>query len=356
MDRRLDELCGQGECGSDIRTILNSEFRLDWKLQSYRRRVLSRGLEWPFTPRAGRAKGCEYLPEEQRSICYQDPAYEARNRMAKAVICRECFAILHGELGKHLPRIHPEASNSAKYRRRNPGAPLFSWHAIATKENSGCEDVMREVAERYATPEERSAAAADPEYEEKESIREYVICREERCGLKAASLCSHIPRAHDKSAKVYRREHDWPAVTCAAALEDRRNDRRARRSGAEELLSPGSKAFWSRVQATQERLEGATRAAQGSDERLARAIDEVLPKFARLFALSEVKANPKILMRHGCKLPDYSLDMITAAGGAVENSRRPKHWPKYAAISFVATAGNRERKSVQRAYDRFHAS
>lgn len=111
-----------------------------------------------------------------------------------------------------------------------------------------------------------------------------------------------------------------------------------------------------KADAAEQLVQELRKAAQGSDERLARAIDGVIPRFQRLFASPEVKANPRLLKRNDWILPGYSLDMMTAAGGAVENSRRPKHWPKYAAISFVATMENRERKSVQRAYDRFHAS
>jgi hypothetical protein len=283
LDKRIRELVGDEKCGSEIRTILNSEFGLNWELQTYRLRVLDLGLKWPFTPRAGRSKAGK-LSERERIVCYQDPAYEARNHLANEVICRECFAVLHGELGRHLPKIHPDIRSNRKYRQLHPGAPLFSWAALAHKEGRNCEEVMREVAEKYALPEERAAAAADPEYEDHNRIRDYVICREDRCGLKAASLNSHIPRAHGKTVKAYRRGHNWPEITCAETRETRQKNREARRTGNEELLSKGGKAFWNRFK----QMSRAETVAREQVERLTQELKQAKAELAKARA---TKAN-----------------------------------------------------------------
>ncbi len=96
-------------------------------------------------------------------------------------------------------------------------------------------------------------------------------------------------------------------------------------------------------------------ALQGSDAKLALAVDEEIPQFERLFSLAEVKANPRILLRNAWTHPDFSLDMISAAGGAVESRKPAEDWPKIAAISFVATRDHYVRDSVRRGYSRYHS-
>jgi predicted transcriptional regulator len=64
-----------------------------------------------------------YVTPEQLEACRRDPAWEARQRMADCVVCRECGAKLRSPLGGtmgHLWRRHEMTVRA--YRAAYPGA------------------------------------------------------------------------------------------------------------------------------------------------------------------------------------------------------------------------------------------
>ena len=70
-----------------------------------------------------RAARRSYVTPEQLESCRLDPAWEARQRMANYVVCRECGAKLQAPLwGKrgHLWRLHEMTVRA--YRAAYPGA------------------------------------------------------------------------------------------------------------------------------------------------------------------------------------------------------------------------------------------
>lgn len=241
LNRRLRKFCAAGMPGTQIHQMINAEMGLDLRFQTIFKRVQNLGLRWTFTPRTGRSRpDTEYLPEEQRAACYADPAWEARNGIADQVICRECFAVfrdgaMDGKNG-HLWLIHrdllgcesPEEVRPC-YRRRNPGAPLFTSQRIAKQQRVRVSKLMTAEAELYVTPEELAAADTDPDYEEHNGIKKYVICREPRCGFKSVeSLTKHLRSQHGKTVVQYRREHKLPRITAQDAASDQAKRERRR--------------------------------------------------------------------------------------------------------------------------------
>ena len=246
MDRRLRELCKAGVLGTEIRKILNDEFDLSWTFSTYFQRAGRLDLVWTKTRRAERPwAGAEDLPKDQWKACSEDPAYEARQEIADRVICRRpgCFKMfrdgaMDGKDG-HLWRIHRkdlECDDPKKvrkcYRRRHPGAPLFTFERIA-KQQGGLDvfKLMAKEADLYATPEQRTAADADPEYEPPDS--KYVICREERCGFKSRGrLTKHLANEHGihgkKAVEAWRRKHNWAPIFSQDYLAKRAEDLKKR--------------------------------------------------------------------------------------------------------------------------------
>jgi hypothetical protein len=217
--RRLAQLCKTGTPGPEITKRLNQEFELNWTLQAHFQRAKDHGLSWPSAQRKGRRVApAEYLPENQRESCYQDPAWEARNNWLDRLVCRECFVIMrdgtmHG--ARHLQSMH--GLTLEQYRLRHPKAPIFTIERIAKQTEVDVQQHMREIVDSYATPEELAAAGADPKYEAHNLVEKYVICRIARCGFKATSgVPKHLRNAHGVSGKeaveAYRRDHGWPQI------------------------------------------------------------------------------------------------------------------------------------------------
>jgi hypothetical protein len=70
-----------------------------------------------------RASRLSYVTPEQLEACRLDPAWEARQRMANCVVCRECGAKLQSPLGGHrghLWRLHQMTVRA--YRAAYPDA------------------------------------------------------------------------------------------------------------------------------------------------------------------------------------------------------------------------------------------
>jgi hypothetical protein len=217
LKRHMRLLCAQQKPGTEITKTLNEEFGLNWSLQAYFQRAQRWDFSWSATPRAGRRlTPAEVLPEDQRSACYEDPAFEARMGITDRVVCRECFSVLRdgamdGKDG-HLRTMH--GLTRKKYRLRNPGAPLFTHKRIADQTLVDVQKLMAERAEEYADPAEFAAARSDPKYDDSLS---FVICRVQRCGFKATSgLPKHLQNVHGVSGKeaveAYRREYGWPPI------------------------------------------------------------------------------------------------------------------------------------------------
>ncbi|MCU1271011.1 MAG: hypothetical protein JWN74_2305 [Acidobacteriaceae bacterium] len=218
VDQRLRELCLARMPGTQITNTINSEMGLDWTLQAYWGRVRRLELPWNRTEKAGQPHpSTEYLPENKRATCREDPAYEGRNGILDRVICRECFAILrdgamHGKRG-HLWTIHKKMSLET-YWRRNPGVRIFTFERIARQAHIDLDKYVAKEVANYGTPDELKAAQKNPRYEEDNGITQYVICRVERCGFKSiCRLAKHLDNAHGMSTKEYRRDRSWPIMT-----------------------------------------------------------------------------------------------------------------------------------------------
>jgi transposase-like protein/predicted transcriptional regulator len=245
LNRQIAELHATGHSRKQIAETIG----LGYATICQRGRKL--GLEWLST-RAGRPRltsATEYLPQDQVKMCYDDPAYEARNGIADRVICRECCrkaledrssrvalfrdGAMDGKRG-HIRLIHD--LRRKEYDRRNPGAPIFTWRRRADEANQKfiskaderrvtAEQMMAEEVESYLTEEELAAAKLDPEYEDKPGMERYVICREDRCGFKSASpLNKHVWNVHGMKIGPYRRKHNWPNVI-PRALRKRKAER-----------------------------------------------------------------------------------------------------------------------------------
>ena len=248
LNQRLRELCAGQVHGTRIREILNRELALDppWTLNAFWGRAKKLGVRWIATPKAGRPiGGAQYLPEDQRQACYQDPAYEARNRISDRIVCRECFQLLKdGSMqaragnGGHLCALH-DKMKLKQYRLRNPGAPIFTCERIAKQEGRDVAEVIARQADEYATPAELAAAQKDRHWEEINWL-DYVICRVDRCGFKSfARLDKHLHNAHAISTKKYRHEWQWPIMTRLELDQHKRNVKDARA----ELKTAAKKAW-----------------------------------------------------------------------------------------------------------------
>jgi hypothetical protein len=88
---------------------------------------------------------------------------------------------------------------------------------------------MSAFAERYVEPSERAAAAADPDYEHRNGIAEFVICRVPRCGFKCShGLRVHLQQADKLSVKNYSRMYSG-APTSAKKFRDQEGTARKAR-------------------------------------------------------------------------------------------------------------------------------
>src|SRR5204862_3347648 len=74
----------------------------------------------------------------------------------------------------------------------------------------------------------------DPDYENRNGITRYLICRVERCGFKSVgSLTNHLRSQHAQEPQQYRRHHNLPPIMAKDALSNKsealadRTDRKA---------------------------------------------------------------------------------------------------------------------------------
>jgi hypothetical protein len=356
-NRRMRQLCAQQTPGPERVKILNRALGLDWTFAAHFQRAQRCGFSWTSAQRKGRRlTPAEYLPEDQRPACHEDPAWEARNGWADRIVCRECFVILRdgamdGKDG-HLRTIHKWILK--EYRQRHPEARIFTFQRVADDSDCGSDvqKLMAEFADQYATPAELAAADKDGKYEDRNDITKYVICRVPRCGLRARSLTKHLRNAHEisgEAVKGYRREHDWAPIHC----QEVRAGSSSRNSQRWQALKKAKLAKADEAEQLKLRLQIER---GGNDAKITFAVDEIIPQFDRLFSLPEVQKNPRILLQNGWTHPDFSLDMITATAGAVESRTSRENWSKIAAISFIATRNRYERDTVKRSYNRYHAS
>jgi predicted transcriptional regulator len=202
-------------------------------------------------------------PGELREL-RADPAWEARKRISNRVICRECGerkAVLdapgeHGHLRKHK-------ITGDEYRAKWPGARLTNFlvpakvaeiQRRAAKEDrqKTLEKLMDEFAAMYATPEERENCRKDHEWEEKNDIKDFAVCR--LCGFKSkVDLLSHLRKRHGKTTESYRQEF-WKAPMVPLRVKDRKNKEQLPRSAKlRKLIKPFLKGGPGRKKAAPEK-------------------------------------------------------------------------------------------------------
>jgi hypothetical protein len=210
----MTRLCSLGTPGPQLVRICNREIGLGWTLQGYFRRANEWDIQWHPMPRSGiQHPLTEFLTDDQRRACWEDPRYEARQGITERVICRECFAKLKDgamQGKRHLWTIH-EQMTLKQYRLRNPEAPIFTLERIAGQLKIDLHEYITAVANEHVTPEVLTVARANLRYEDYKGDGghgkgEYVICRVSRCGFKARSgLTKHLRNAHSLSKQDY-----WP--------------------------------------------------------------------------------------------------------------------------------------------------
>jgi len=197
--------------------------------------------------------------------CRADPAWEARRRIPDRIVCRECGewkAVLdapgeHGHLRKHK-------ITGDEYRAKWPGARLTNFlvpakvaeiQGRAAKEDrqKTLEKLMDEFAAEYATPEERENSRKDHEWEEKNDIKDFVVCR--LCGRKSKiDLLSHLRNRHAGMTTESYRQEFWKAPMVPLRVKDRKNEEQLPRSARlRKLIKPFLKGGPGRKKAAPEK-------------------------------------------------------------------------------------------------------
>jgi hypothetical protein len=154
---------------------------------------------------AGRTYPLDRVTDEQLTACRRDAAWEARQGLANRVVCRECGALASRLSSKkgHLWTRH--RMSVAAYRRRFPCVRLHTFADVARAKKLDVAELMARTTQRYATPEELERCRKDPFWEQRQGIRDVVVCRE--CGAKRFALiggtASHLRARHGWSTRKY---------------------------------------------------------------------------------------------------------------------------------------------------------
>jgi len=239
ISARLKQLVAAGVCGKDIVATLNREFQRDLSAFAYYARARKLGLK-VLRGRPCPSRRRESVPPEKRDACLQDPAWEARNNIVDRTACKECFYLYVGPLTFHLKASH-EGMHWRKYRQLHPCARLFSFKKVAADTGRDCQELMREFADSYATPEDRASAVAEGwKFYRQRGITTYTICCVERCGFKATELGRHLRNVHRMSTRQYWAEYGVLPITAEASLARARAKGKARKDELERLRAMAS--------------------------------------------------------------------------------------------------------------------
>jgi predicted transcriptional regulator len=132
---------------------------------------------------------------------------------ADKVVCLECGQLL-SELNANGNRSHlrgrKHKMTKEEYKKKYPCARLTSFGRSADQNRrqgrpKTIQDLMDECAAGFLRPMELRAFVRDQEYEEHHEIKDFVVCRMKRCGMKAkASLHTHLVRVHGLTSATYR--------------------------------------------------------------------------------------------------------------------------------------------------------
>lgn len=160
------------------------------------------------TPQEGRWVGADRLfglSAEQRKECGRDPAYEARNKIADRIYCKECFLGLKasGRLRKHVVRRHADLGPDpwSEYLRRHPGARVTTFAQVARQQKCDVQELMASFAASYLTPAKLDDCRRDPEWENRNGLN-FVACR--ICGLNSTGeLGKHVEKQHGLTWEEY---------------------------------------------------------------------------------------------------------------------------------------------------------
>ena len=216
MNARIKQLWKDTTPGREMVSIINREFGREFSPFAIYHRANNLGLK-VIRARPRPSSSRKSVAEMQRESCLEDPAWEAREEMRDSTACRECFRFYKG--GGLYAHVKTQHMHINEYRKIHPGARLFSFQFVARDTGRDCQELMREFATSYATPEERTKAATDREYYDKNEIKKYRICCVERCGLKAADLGHHIRNVHGMSTQDYWVQVGLLPITAVAVLE-----------------------------------------------------------------------------------------------------------------------------------------
>jgi hypothetical protein len=156
------------------------------------------------------------------------------------------------------------------------------------------------------------------------------------------------------TTQEYLRKYDNPPLTTRKVLEQSRQYKLAKASQSEQNIAELS----ARVEAGEQALSVAKRelaaaeaAKAGQEARIAIAVNDVIPRFERLFSTPEIKQNPKLLLgdwRH----PDFTSEEIKAAREAYMGRTAKAKWPTLAARWFVALNMAYDIETVRRYHNR----
>jgi predicted transcriptional regulator len=168
---------------------------------------------------AGKARRPPKLTPSQLEECRQDPAYEARPHIANKivpanrVVCRECGELkselnASGDHGSHSHLWGKHKLTADGYKSKWPGASLTSFARSADHNRrqgykKTLQQLMDEIATNYLSPEERTEALRDQEWEEHHGIAQlFIVCR--LCGMKSKThLHNHLKTQHGLTSAAY---------------------------------------------------------------------------------------------------------------------------------------------------------
>jgi hypothetical protein len=188
----------------------------------------------PFTPAAVTPA---QLAEFQH---YADPAWEARNHIAKQVACRKCGRLLHGITPTHLAL---DQMTMADYDHQYPDAPSMNCAILlghsSLKGRVNLEEFMAAGAARYLTPAEMADHLRDHLYEKHHGIANYIACRV--CGFKSKdSLYMHLKKRHRYTLAQYRDRFpgvDYFTVRLQAERSDRNRGKLRQQAAQGKILA-----------------------------------------------------------------------------------------------------------------------